>query len=202
MEPAKSGMRKDKRPKQTRARKVAAHQQNAQKSTGPHNSSLTRSDAAKHGLLAGSLTELDEGTDLSRLRSQIEAEFQPVGEIEIALVEQIAFCITRLRRAALIEAECVRAKLHPPVTRTTYPEGSDLSDLMERYSGKTEVIDPGLPSRLSVSDVGDLQRLLRYETSIENKLYRAVNQLERLQRARHGDKIPAPAARARFKARK
>ena len=139
------------------------------------------------------LTELDEGTDLSRLRSQIEAEFQPVGEIEIALVEHIAFCITRLRRAALIEAECVRAKLHHPVTKTTYPEGSDLSELIERYSGKTEVIDPGLPSRLSVSDVGDLQRLLRYETSIENKLYRAVNQLERLRRTRHGDKIPAPA---------
>ena len=34
----------------------------------------------------------------------------------------------------------------------------------------------------------------RYETTIENKLYRALNQLERLQRIRLGDKIPAPAA--------
>jgi hypothetical protein len=27
----------------------------------------------------------------------------------------------------------------------------------------------------------------RYETAIENKLYRAINQLERLQRTQHGD---------------
>jgi hypothetical protein len=34
----------------------------------------------------------------------------------------------------------------------------------------------------------------RYETAIENKLYRALNQLERLQRIRRGDQIPAPGA--------
>ncbi len=32
----------------------------------------------------------------------------------------------------------------------------------------------------------------RYETAIENKLYRAINQLERLQRTRRGEFVPAP----------
>jgi len=45
-----------------------------------------------------------------------------------------------------------------------------------------------------VSDVEELQKLQRYETSIENKLYRALNQLERLQRMSYGDSVPAPAS--------
>ena len=32
----------------------------------------------------------------------------------------------------------------------------------------------------------------RYETAIEGKLYRAINQLERLQRARRGEVVAAP----------
>jgi hypothetical protein len=32
----------------------------------------------------------------------------------------------------------------------------------------------------------------RYETAIESKLYRAISQLERLQRARQGEFVPAP----------
>lgn len=43
---------------------------------------------------------------------------------------------------------------------------------------------------LPLSD--DLDRLLRYETSVHRQLVFAVNQLERLQRARKGEHIPAP----------
>lgn len=38
----------------------------------------------------------------------------------------------------------------------------------------------------------DLDRLLRYEGAIERQLYKALNQLERLQRLRAGDNVPAP----------
>jgi len=38
----------------------------------------------------------------------------------------------------------------------------------------------------------ELDRLLRYEGAIERQFYKALNQLERLQRLRVGDKIPAP----------
>ena len=34
----------------------------------------------------------------------------------------------------------------------------------------------------------------RYETPIESKLYRAINQLERLQRTRRGEFVPPPQA--------
>lgn len=38
----------------------------------------------------------------------------------------------------------------------------------------------------------ELDRLLRYEGSIERQFYKALNQLERLQRLRAGDNVPAP----------
>ena len=37
-----------------------------------------------------------------------------------------------------------------------------------------------------------LEKILRYETKLERQLYRAMNQLERLQRMRQGEAIPAP----------
>ena len=38
----------------------------------------------------------------------------------------------------------------------------------------------------------ELDRLLRYEGAIERQLYKALNQLERLQRLRSGDSVPPP----------
>jgi hypothetical protein len=38
----------------------------------------------------------------------------------------------------------------------------------------------------------ELDRLLRYEGAIERQLYKAVNQLERMQRLRAGDNVPPP----------
>lgn len=35
-------------------------------------------------------------------------------------------------------------------------------------------------------------RILRYQTTIDRQLYQAMNQLERLQRLRKGDHVPAP----------
>jgi len=38
----------------------------------------------------------------------------------------------------------------------------------------------------------ELDRLLRYEGAIERQLYKALNQLERMQRLRAGDNVPPP----------
>lgn len=44
----------------------------------------------------------------------------------------------------------------------------------------------------SIPSLDDLNCLLRYETAIEKQLYKALNQLERMQRLRAGDNVPAP----------
>jgi len=43
-----------------------------------------------------------------------------------------------------------------------------------------------------IPDAYDLDRLLKYEGSIEKQFYKAIDQLERLQRLRAGDNVPAP----------
>jgi hypothetical protein len=82
------------------------------------------------------------------------------------------------------------------ILRVFYPDGNipEWTKMLERDYGKTEVIDPGLPARLSASDIETLQTFQRYDTANESKLYRALNQLERSQRMRGGGKIPAPAS--------
>lgn len=180
-------------PKKISARRLAANQQNAQKSTGPHNSSLTRYNAAKHGLLREGVTEMDNPTVFLDYRARLERELKPVGEVEIGLVRRIALDLVRLRRAATIEAEYITEKLHPTIKEISHPDFAvDLA--LHRLKGTTVILDAGLPARLSVAAVECLQKFQRYETAIENKLYRALNQLERLQRMRRGDKIPAPAS--------
>jgi len=42
------------------------------------------------------------------------------------------------------------------------------------------------------TDGRDLDRILRYEASLDRQLYKAINQLERLQRRRKGEDLPAP----------
>jgi len=44
----------------------------------------------------------------------------------------------------------------------------------------------------SVPEDPELNRLLKYEGSIERQFYKAIDQLERLQRRRLGDNVPAP----------
>jgi hypothetical protein len=39
-----------------------------------------------------------------------------------------------------------------------------------------------------------LEKILRYETALERQLFRAMNQLERLQRRRQGENVPPPVA--------
>jgi len=57
------------------------------------------------------------------------------------------------------------------------------------------IINPGLPASVGAQGAVSLASgFQRYETAIENKLYRAINQLERLQRARRGEFVPAPEA--------
>ena len=90
-----------------------------------------------------------------------------------------------------MEAEYITAQLNPQTKRNSI----QFADQFSATFGKTEVLDPGIPARLSASSIECLvDKFQRYETSIENKLYRTINQLERFQRIRRGDHVPAPIA--------
>jgi hypothetical protein len=46
--------------------------------------------------------------------------------------------------------------------------------------------------RLSLPSADATDKLLRYEAHFDRQLYRAMDQLERLQRQRKGENVPAP----------
>lgn len=169
--------------------KVEANQSNAKASSGPINTVSTRYNAIKHGLLSEGVTELDE-LDYQSLLSAIKESLKPIGPIETALSEHICLCLVRLKRAQGLEARFITGELHPPLTKR---EGG-LNIDFEEVAGKMVVIDPGIPAPLKTSTLDSLiGKYQRYETAVENKLYRALHEFERLQRGRKGEKLPIPA---------
>jgi hypothetical protein len=160
--------------------KSSANRRNARHSTGPKDTSSTRLNATKHGLLSEGITELDD-TDGYRdtVRRLGEAYFE---KLEAFLVERIALCIVRLRRTPRLEAELITSILHPPIYGELLP------------SFGHHLIDPGQPARIDGEGFDALARYQRYEFANENKLYRALNQLERIRRIQQGEHLPAPVS--------
>jgi hypothetical protein len=167
--------------------KIEANRRNAGKSTGPRNTGAVRHNSVKHGLRAEGLTALDDPGAYRESFDRLTAERQPEGELEIFLVETIALCMLRLRRARRIEADYLTEQLSAAAAID-----NSLPQLMEE--GEREV-EPGRPALLRAHMIEDLAgSYQRYEVGFENRLYRAMNQLERLQRMRKGERVPAPAA--------
>ena len=171
----------------TSKKKIAANRINGQKSHGPTNTNSTRFNATKHGLLGKGITELDDAAGYRTILSDLIREKNPVGAMEMYLVESAALDMVRWLRARRLEAEYITSELNPPLEAPA-PMG-DLSDLF-----KGQLVDPGLPAAIT-SDSG--QRLVnifqRYETNTANRLFRTLHELERLQRMRRGEVLPAPS---------
>jgi len=103
------------------------------------------------------------------------------------LVEKIAICWWRQRALKCEAGLAKRALVSDP--------GRQLRESLSRSLG--------LPTNLELAAVkdhlilplgADLDRILRYETTIQRQLVYAINQLERLQRARKGEHVPAPVS--------
>lgn len=63
---------------------------------------------------------------------------------------------------------------------------------LERRGRKAELKASRLIQTKSLPDALSMERIIRYENSIERQLYRALDQLERIQRKRAGEVVPPP----------
>jgi len=169
-------------------KKVAAKRRNGKKSNGPTNTTSTRYNATKHGLLATGITELDDAEAYHAIVRDLEQDKKPVGPIEIFLVKSAALDMIRAMRARRLEAEYITSQLNPPI------ETPGMLGNLGLGLDQPETIDPGLPAAI---DAESAQRLVgafqRYESSFTNRLFRTLHELERLQRMRLGETLPAPA---------
>src|SRR5439155_18410700 len=161
--------------------------QQREKSTGPKNTSSTRFNATKHGLLASGVTELDDAEGYRATLHDLTQEKDPVGALEVFFVESAALDITRLRRVRRLEAEYITGVLNPPIRQP---------GVLADFSGLDQgaIVDPGLPATIDCGSVLPLVRISqRYESAGALRLFRTLHELERLQRMRQGEHLTAPA---------
>ena len=175
---------------ETSQRKIEANRRNALKSTGlrtPEGKRAVRYNALKHGLLAKEvIIELKEDrAEFDEFFSRLHEDLQPVGMLEEMLVEKIAVDWWRLRRVLRSEAGEICAGLVRPSDTMERQLGRYLRKKSERER-EAEHIGRSLPS----TDASN--KILRYGTALNRELYRALSELERLQRRRRGDTVPPP----------
>jgi hypothetical protein len=177
----------EKKKKPTSQKKIAANQLNGAKSPGPINTSNSKYGATKHGLLRVGVSELDNAEGYKKLLKDLMWERNPVGSIEVFLVESAALDMIRILRARRMESEYVSSALHPPIYKDAMPTEEEL------YKGT--LVDEGY---LPVLDPKQAQPLVsiyqRYEAILFSRLQKTLHELERLQRMRLGECLPAPAA--------
>jgi hypothetical protein len=119
------------------------------------------------GLLAKGLTELDDSDAYKSWVQRLTRDYDPVGDLEIFWVRRIAFCRTRLDRAARIEANYINAEIHPPSQEQECPTP----------------ITPELGLSTAIGALSAINLVLgfqRYETAIENKLVTELSKIKEL----------------------
>jgi hypothetical protein len=97
--------------------KADSNRKNAQRSTGPRDTTSTRLNAVKHGLLARGITELDDSDAYESLIQRLTEAYRPLGVLEEFFVKRIAFLMIRMQRAERLEAEYITGEIHPPSRR-------------------------------------------------------------------------------------
>lgn len=164
---------------------------NSQRSTGPRDSSRSRYNSLRHGLLSRGLTELDDVERHEAILKDLTRRMGPVGELEASLITCIALDLSKLERARQLEAEFVTSKLHPREIETD----SENDPFAALPLPKARVIDPGFSPSLGREVVEQvLHTYERYQTLLLNRILRSWHELERLQRLRGGERLPAPLA--------
>src|ERR1019366_7165938 len=154
----------------TSDKKVTANRINGPKSPGPRNTTSTRFNAVKHGLLAVGITELDAKEGYYTTLRDLTREKNPVGVLETFLVHSITLDMVRWPRARRLEAEYITSVLNPPQR-----EKDPLSD--HDFSIQGRLLDPGLPAAMIPVAVQMLvDTFQRYETIFPNRLFRSLHE--------------------------
>jgi hypothetical protein len=148
----------------TAAARATINRENAQSSTGPRTEEGKRAssrNSIRHGLTSTQIVMPGEdAAAYEEMRQGMQDSYCPANEPERALVDQIAANYWRLQRAQRVETAFL-AKL---------AEGSE---------------DPSLAIAAAFLErPKDLDRIQRYVTAASNAFYKAMKELEKMQRER------------------
>lgn len=165
-------------------KQLEANRRNALMSTGPktpEGKAAVSRNALKHGLLSKEVVLDDEsGEAFEEFHKELLADLAAEGALECELADRIAAQMWRLRRARRIELEMMEADHGEGLLYG--PKHSDA------YTTLGRVVAQDMAHRNTYG------KFCRYEAHMERGLYRALHELQRLQAARKGEPVSAPAA--------
>lgn len=148
---------------------------------------ISKLNALKHGLLSKEVILKGETEEnLSHLGNKIIEALKPIGELETLLTDRIIANFWRLRRVMEVERSAMEWE--------KYNEGLNINLDFPGYP-KNEALEKVQKERKRLRDMianNNTEQILRYETTIERGIYRALHELQRLQASRLGEKPPAP----------
>jgi len=195
-------------------KKRAANRRNALRSTGPRTPAGKRTvalNAVKHGLFAKHVlitagAGKEDQSEFASLLAGLEEHFQPAGLLESLLVETVAACVWRRRRVLRFETTQIKKQIDRDIDKQLYElerlakkdaaggEPPAAAEAAESVSDTPGFPEPATRDRqpLNIPPPCETDTILRYAASLDRELYRALNQLERVQRRRQGESVPAP----------
>jgi hypothetical protein len=142
-----------------------------------------RLNALSHGFFSKDLLlPGEDGGLLADLRRRYLDELQPAGELETLLVERIISSAWRLKRMVVSEKAQFRVRNFRPSNWEDASPGTSSPDAARPF---TRMVD---------YTCSELQNVLRYETTLERQIFKAMHELERLQKMRLGESVTAPLA--------
>ena len=142
---------------------------------------ISKYNALKHGILSREvLLEGEDEGSLIELGKRIRAEIKPVGEVELVLTDRIISNIWRLRRLLEVERAVMEWKREEVIAHKYYFDKGE--DHGMKQATKEMLVNE------------DIEKLIRYETTLERSIYKALHELQRMQATRAGEKLPAPVA--------
>ncbi len=175
--------------KKVSEKQLIANQQNGKKGgvKSEQGKEVSKYNALKHGILKEAVSAY-EAEFSQEVLERLNSQFQPVGVLEKMWVDRIAGYYIKLLRSAKAENEYMQSILNPREVQ--------VKDLMPIASfTETIVLNEGYKPIVSHEVVEKLTTtFLRYEIALENRLYKAIHELQRLQSNRNGEKVPPPLA--------
>jgi len=91
-----------------------------------------------------------------------------------------------------LESEALRTRHKEEVLKYLNQQISQIGFCQDLREEREDAEERARQSAGMLPSAEVLDKILRYETALERQLFRAMNQLERLQRRRQGENIPAP----------
>lgn len=197
-------------------RQIEANRRNAELSSGPRTEggrARTRLNALKHGLTARQLVIFDEHSrDFMALYRGYIDHFRPEGAMEHCLVQEITiamWCLMRLHRIETQQfknetpnfayedysvAFLARARMRSEDTGGQSGTIAPIDDASIKAARRPSCSQLARAAAVfdDLASSGRIESLCRYRSAIERSMYRAIDQVERLQARRHEIPVPPP----------